>query len=639
MFANKGWTKLFLSVLLVCSSIMVFPTIALAQKSIIYDVIVVGSEPEGVAAALSAARNGARTLLVTKDRIVGGTITLANLITIDMNYGPDGELLTRGIFEEFYRQVQGDSFDLERARKVFLSLITQEENLTVLYKTKIIKALFEKDRKTLKGLEIEKKKKKEVVYGKRLIDATGDADLAALAGVPYTIGKEDLNLGKQIMAPTLVFQVGGVDWSAIAYYLRRENSERGKTSNLSGANACSAWGYSKEMRNYLPLDPKIKVRGLNMGRQNDGSIMINAMLIFEVDPLNRLSVNSGLERGKKEAKRIVQYLRENAYGFQDAYLMGTAEKLYIRESRHIIGQYQLDIDDVLGNKNFPDKIALGSYPVDVQASNKEENGYIIGIPEEYSIPFRCLVPLKVDNLLVVGRSASYTSLAAGSARVIPIGMVEGQSAGYAAVYSMEKKMSFRELSKNTELIKEMQKGLRNQGVYLPDFKIESKVSQNWTYPYMVALRRLGLIVTDYKNHYDWNSSIKSISFVKSLRKLIETLPSKNKPLQPLEEIVKGTDKPISYQEAVNILNKAYKNYLKAVGINQENKASFNISVQLAARINAEVNKRQEKILTRGEAFVLLWGFGKKVKVDLKEANLFSQLGKDKYLELNIDKER
>lgn len=98
----------------------------------------------------------------------------------------------------------------------------------------------------------------------------------------------------------------------------------------------------------------------------------------------------------------------------------------MRESRHIIGEYQLTIDDVLENRDCWDKIAIGSYPVDVQPTAQQTYGTVVGNPDRYAIPYRSIVPLEVENLLVVGRSASYKSLAAGSARVIPIGMAEGE---------------------------------------------------------------------------------------------------------------------------------------------------------------------------------------------------------------------
>lgn len=168
-----------------------------------------------------------------------------------------------------------------------------------------------------------------------------------------------------------------------------------------------------------------RLRGLNIALQDDGNVLVNGFIIFGVNPLDKASKATGMERGKAELEYIVPYLQENFIGFANAELVGTAEQLYVRESRHILGEYQLTLDDVLENRNFEDVIALGSYPVDVPPNEQRTVGIILGNPDRYGVPFRCLVPVDIDGMLVVGRSASYTSLAAGSARVIPLGMAEG----------------------------------------------------------------------------------------------------------------------------------------------------------------------------------------------------------------------
>lgn len=573
-----------------------------------YQVVVVGGEPEGVAAAISAARNGFSTLLVCPDRILGGTMTLANLNSLDMNYGPNKELLTRGIFAEFFQNIGGDSFDVSQARKIFANMVAKEKNLTVILQNKVEKPIFADDRKTLIGLQLAAEGRKQVVYGQRFIDATADADLAAISGVPYTIGKEDLGLGKRTMAATLVFQVGGANWQRISQYLNSDQD-----GYLTGANQWSAWGYGKEMRNYQADDPQMKMRGLNIGRQADGSVLINALLIFDVDPLNAASLAAAQERAKTEVVKVVEYLQQKVVGFEDAYLMGTAEKLYVRESRHIKGEYQLTLDDVLDNRIFPDRIALGSYPVDVQASSRYESGVSYGVPKGYSIPFRSLVPLKIENLLVVGRSASYTSLAAGSARVIPVGMVEGQSAGFAAVYSIRQGMTFRELSKNPLDIKLMQDRLQAQGVYLPNLRLidTSADRRSWTYPYMQIFRNKGFVAGNYDNKYNLDEPIKPLYFTNMLKMILNTLPSDLKSSQPVDEIVVTTQKPLQYSEAIHILNNTYQNYLAF--LDQENKDEISISPEIEKKIKEEMQLTKQTILTKGQAMALLSEFLAKIE--------------------------
>ena len=144
-----------------------------------YDVIVVGGDPEGVAAALSSARNGLRTLLIEDDSALGGLMTLGQLNFLDMSHGPKRELLTRGIFEEFYEAL-GNAFDVEEAKEWFLTKTKQEKNLTVLLDTEVTAPIME-DR-TIRGVRVKENGVEKEYLALQLIDATVDADLAVAAG-------------------------------------------------------------------------------------------------------------------------------------------------------------------------------------------------------------------------------------------------------------------------------------------------------------------------------------------------------------------------------------------------------------------------------------------------------------------------
>lgn len=200
-------------------------------------------------------------------------------------------------------------------------------------------------------------------------------------------------------------------------------------------------------------------------------------------------------------------MRENFIGFEQAELVGTASQLYVRESRHVIGAYQLTIDDVLENRDQWDKIAIVAYPADIQPTAGQTYGTVIGSPDRYAIPFRCLVPLEVENMLVIGRSASYTSLAAGSARVIPVGMAEGQAAGVAAAYSLEKQISFRDMATDEKAIASVQKTLKKQGAYLDDFEVHEDFMDHWAYPGVKVIRGLGLLDGGYSNDYRLDEAV------------------------------------------------------------------------------------------------------------------------------------
>jgi hypothetical protein len=345
---------------------------------------------------------------------------------------------------------------------------------------------------------------KQEYYGSRIIDATVDADVAAAAGVPYTYAGEDIGEKDRQMGVTLVFELSGVDWNKVSLHLnwQRFKAEFLKQGNADmGATKKTAWGYTEEGYAYEPQDEMMRLRGFNIARQNNGNVLINALIIFGVDPLSEESKAEGISRGQAEMEYLIPYIRENFKGFEHAELVSTAEQLYVRESRHIIGEYQLTIDDVLENRDQWDKIAIGAYPVDVQPTATQTYGTVIGSPDRYAIPFRSLVPLQVDNLLVVGRSASYTSLAAGSARVIPLGMAEGEAAGAAAAYSINNQMDFRAMIQDKNAILSVQNILKAQGAYLDDFTVHDEIMDHWAYQGVKVLRSLGILDGGYNNDY------------------------------------------------------------------------------------------------------------------------------------------
>ena len=469
-----------------------------------FDVIVLGGDPEGVAAAVSASRNGLTVLLVEEAEALGGLMTLGMLNFIDQNHGRDGTLLTRGIYKEFYDAVGGTAFDVEHAKEVFLNMVENQRSIVLKLNTSFEEPIM--DGNVLKGIRVNEGGEIKEYYGKAIIDASVDADLAAASGVPYTYAGEDIGERDREMGVTLVFELANVDWNKVTQHIKAEDNPNHGVSNKA------AWGYTREGYAYEPVDPMMRLRGFNAARQDNGNVLINALIIFGVDPLDKESKQEGIARGKAELELLLPYIRENFVGFENAELVKTAEQLYVRESRHIIGEYQLTIDDVLENRDHWDRVAIASYPVDIQPTATQRWGTVVGSPDRYSIPFRCLVPLEVENLLVVGRSASFTSLAAGSARVIPIGMCTGEAAGVAAAYSINNEKSFRDMTKSEEAIKWVQNALKAQGAYLEPFEIKEPVMDHWAYEGVKTLRSLGLLDGGYNNDYRLEETITKYRF-------------------------------------------------------------------------------------------------------------------------------
>lgn len=473
-----------------------------------YDVIVVGSDPEGIAAALSAARNGMKTLLLSKDSTPGGLYTLGALNFIDVPETRDGTLLVGGIYEEFVNAVGGSGFDIVNAANVFNDMLTAEDNLTVRYGAKFQEPVMNGN--TITGVTVLEEGDMLVTYNAPyIIDATQDGDVAAAAGAPYTYAGEDIGERDREMGVTLVFRVSGVNWDSMCRYLtiKRGIGEIFNKSTSMGVSGNTAWGFSDEGYAYEPSDEAMRLRGFNMAKQDNGDVLVNALLIFGVDPLDEASREEGIARAKAELENIIPYLQDEFWGFGDCELAGTAEDLYVRESRHITCEYNLTIDDVLENRDQDDRIAVTSYPVDVQPTKTQTYGTVVGYPDQYAVGYKSLVPQDVDGLLVVGRAAGYTSLAAGSARIVPTGMACGEAAGVAVAVAKAQSATPRDLVDDDVAIAEIQEKLTAQGAKLDHTQTHEEVMDHWAYPGVKVLRSLGVLDGGYDNNYYLDDTI------------------------------------------------------------------------------------------------------------------------------------
>ncbi|MCR4420468.1 MAG: FAD-dependent oxidoreductase [Clostridia bacterium] len=518
------------------------------QLASAYEVIVVSGEPEGIAAAVSAARNGARTLLLSERETLGGLMTVGMLNLIDLDRGRWGRLTTRGIFLEFYRGVRGSPFDIRRAVQVFERMVAREKLLTVVRPVRDVVPLTEGNR--VAGLRFRYHDQTLAVAASRVIDATPDADVAAAAGAPHTFGRNDYG-GQGTMAATLMMHFAGVDWN------RLRQAAREGTFGRARFIGDHAYGFGRLFGAYRPVHPEMRLRGLNISRQSDGTVVINGLLIYGLDPLSRPAVEQAYARARAETVHVLAFLRRHFPGFENARIAGYPEMLYIRESRHILGEYVLDIADVIENRDFPDRVAIGTYPVDIQAGSPAEYGLVVGDPVQYSIPFRCLVPLKVENLLVVGRAASFSSLAAGSARVIPVGMATGQAAGVAAAYSLRHGIGFREIAREPEgpHIRAIQQTLVSQGAYLKAFSLKPAFTRHPAYPAAREVMRLGLVSAGYRNNFDFDRPVTHLEFANLFTSALERARNLGRlpALQQVRYPLSVPEQPLTAREAARMV--------------------------------------------------------------------------------------
>ncbi|WP_409342129.1 FAD-dependent oxidoreductase [Paenibacillus sp. MBLB4367] len=528
-----------------------------------YDVVVVGTDPEGISAAVSAARNGLKTLLVDSRgrEVLGGLMTAGWLNSIDMNWdrtsaplpGREQDHLNKGIFTEWYKKTEGHSFDVTTAANAFYDIVRAEANIDLYMTAKAVEPIVAKQGASsqLEGVAVTKADgTKSQVTAKAVIDATQDADVAAAAGVPFTLGREDIGDKNARMAVTAIFRlrnVGDQEWELIAKRLN------GDGDSNTGVSKMSAWGYGEEMKGYKPVnEQRAKMRGLNIGRQLDGTILINALQIFEIDGLKEESRKEAFEIANKEIPNVVAYLKQYKE-FKNVELDAVAPELYVRETRHMEGLYRLSIVDLLENRDQWDRIAFGSYPADIQRLSPNDNGAVVVHPLRYTVPFRSIVPPNVDGLLVVGRSASYDTLAHGSSRVIPVGMAEGQAAGAAAKLAVEQGVSFRKLSESKPLVAELQKRLNEQGMELKPYELEKQpFMKHKAYSGLKAAVYMGIAYGSYNNEAFQLDNVsnpqRAVNQMNSVRRMYKD-HFKGDPSAALKGLEEPAKKSLSLQQA------------------------------------------------------------------------------------------
>lgn len=522
-----------------------------------YDVIVVGCDPEGVATAVSAARQGGKVLLLGERDALGGLLIYGGLATLDMNRSPEGELLNKGIFAEFYEMIgDTESFDLEIAQKAFTKLVEDESTLTHITGATNMKPILEGDK--IIGISYTKDGKEYQVHSKIVIDATQDGDICADAGVPYYVGMEDINVENEYMAVTLVFRVNDVDWDLLAEDIERYREET--SDEMVGINHSSAWGFGKWCYgNYDALLPNMKLRGPNIARQNDGSVLINALQILEVNGLDDESVKKALEDGAIEAENSFKYLKKLLKSFKNSTFGGVCEELYIRETRHIQGEYVVEATDLLEGKDFYDKVAMGSYSIDIQSTKMDNNGYVIGVPDAYSVPYRAFVPQKIDNLFIVGKAASYKSVGAGSTRVVPLGMNVGESIGIAAMRCILNEVTPREIAQSEEMSRALVEELKENGIYLPELNYHFDLVDNPEYYKLKTFINLGILGGGYNNDFKLDEKVKVSEFVNNTIRYLQRINKEGYTQENIEKIQSiNSDEPLTQEILKNLFEKSFR---------------------------------------------------------------------------------
>jgi hypothetical protein len=436
------------------------------------DVLVVGGGPAGIIAAMAAAESGLKVALVESRSFVCGNLTIG--LPILGFLSQKGKPIIAGLPQKLIDRLRAQGaasehrpcplhvsltlVEPEAVKSVALEMLLERGVDVMLYRM-FAGVIMDGDQ--LRGIITESKAGREALLAKVIIDCTGDGDVAYRAGVPCEKG--DARGGMQ--PPTLMFCLAGVDTEK----LRQSLSHDGKTyradfipAEYFGQNHQFIVVGLRELIHQaqaaglaIPTERTILITGLRAGE-----VWVNMTRVQGVDGTDPRSLSAGEIEGRRQISDIQRYLVEYVPGFEKAQFTKAASFLGIRETRRIVGQYVLKRDDILTCRRFDDAIAVASYPIDLHRPN-DTGCTLEWCGDCYDIPYRCLLPQQIDNLLVAGRCISTTHEALAAIRVMSTCMATGEAAGRAAAMAVVEQVAPSRIG-----VSELREELVARGAYL-----------------------------------------------------------------------------------------------------------------------------------------------------------------------------
>ena len=443
------------------------------------DVLVIGAGPAGIGAAVAAARNGAKVLLVERYGFLGGNLTAAMVNPMFTFHDINGLQVIRGVAGEIvdrlvaltaspghvtdltFDNASMTPFDPE-GMKLLLFDMMEEAGVELLLHSVFVDAVAEGGR--VRHVVVENKSGRQAIRPKFVIDCSADADVVAKIGAPFVKGRES---DGALQPVTLFYRIGGVDYVDLRRWMKANR-------NLLKDSPSDAEIDSNETLAFLGLSDLVKKaveageypadaapRILMYQLPNDGQIAVNCTRLQGIDGTRVEDLTRAEIVTRRQAWQIHRFLRKHVGGFQHSYIVDTGVQVGVRETRRIVGDYTMEEGDVLSSRAFPDGIACGTFAIDIHPPDGKQQIFTGSGRAVYEIPYRSLLPQGVDNLLVAGRCISATHHAFGSIRVMATAVAIGQGAGTAAALAVKQGLKSREV--NTAEVRSL---LLRQGQYL-----------------------------------------------------------------------------------------------------------------------------------------------------------------------------
>lgn len=416
-----------------------------------YDVVVAGAGPAGICAAVAAARSGVNVALVERYGVLGGNLTAGYVGPILGMVGKgtmrDEVMDLLGVPDNDMIGETGVAHDMEKAKRVLAEFVARE-NIDVFLQTPIVDGILED--MSLKGLVVMTKEGMRIIEGKVTVDATGDGDVAHFAGAPVEKGRED-----GLMQPvTLEFTLEGVDESrAITCIGDVDDVKLNGERFLDYCARCARQGLLPKNLAAVRLHPTVRP-----GQRQVNTTQYNGADATRVQDLFAAEVEL-----RRQIEILVKFFRENLPGYEKCWCMASGDTLGVRETRRVQGEYVITAKELAAGKRFWDVVVhKAEFIVDIHnpaGAGQAEDKIQYVVP--YDLPYRCFIPLKVENLLTAGRCISGTHRAHASYRVMSICMAMGEAAGTAAALCIKEGCTPRSLE-----VKKLQDVLTEKGVDL-----------------------------------------------------------------------------------------------------------------------------------------------------------------------------
>lgn len=430
------------------------------------DVLVIGGGPAGCAAAIAAAREGARTLLLEQFGFLGGMAT-AGLVPAFCPFTDRQRVITGGIGFEILEEMKAgmphiarDAYDWvpidgERLKLIYDRRVT-EAGAEVLFLTHFVDLVTDAGR--VRSVVVHNKSGLQQIAAGVVVDCTGDADAAVAAGAPFEKG--DPQTG-ELQPCTLCFVLAGIDNRRLQAWLWADNAR-----NLLLKPAIAAAKAAGDLQ--------IVEEGANVAYQSASTIGLNFSHVFNVDATDAAQLARAHVEGRRLVQHLTAFMRKYCPGCEQAHLVNSGVQIGVRETRRIVGDYVLTLGDYLARRSFPDEIARNAYYIDIHLSKKaweqhaerprdwDAQTHQYGPGESHGVPYRCLIPRGLTNVLVAGRCISTDRAVQGATRTMPNCLAVGEAAGCAAAEAVGRGGDVRQVD-----VSRLRARLRAHGAYLP----------------------------------------------------------------------------------------------------------------------------------------------------------------------------